>query len=58
VGRGVPNESSLAEMRATEPLMQYVVGTLKGRLTRLERGLISKPRQQCGHALGECSTVP
>jgi transposase len=44
--RGVPTEEVLAEMRAADPPVQYVVGTPKGRLTRLERDLIAKPWQQ------------
>jgi hypothetical protein len=43
--RGVPTEAVLAEMRATNPPVQYLVGTPKGRLTRLEKGLIAKPWQ-------------
>jgi len=34
--RGVPTEATLADMRAADPPVQYVVGTPKGRLTRLE----------------------
>jgi len=41
--RGVPTEAVLAEMRAADPLVQYLVGTPKGRLTRLEKGLVDKP---------------
>ena len=44
--RGVPTEEVLAEMRAADPPVQYVVGTPKGRLTRLERALLAKPWQQ------------
>jgi len=44
--RGVPTEEVLAEMRAADPPVQYVVGTPKGRLTRLERELLAKPWQQ------------
>ncbi|HLK81113.1 MAG TPA: IS1634 family transposase [Xanthobacteraceae bacterium] len=44
--RGVPTEEVLAEMRASDPPVQYVVGTPKGRLTRLERDLLAKPWQQ------------
>jgi hypothetical protein len=36
--RGVPTEAVLAEMRAADPPVQYLVGTPKGRLTRLEKG--------------------
>ena len=41
--RGVPSEAVLAEMRAADPPVQYLVGTPKGRLTRLEKGLVDKP---------------
>jgi hypothetical protein len=41
--RGVPTEAVLAEMRASDPPVQYLVGTPKGRLNRLEKHLIDKP---------------
>jgi hypothetical protein len=41
--RGVPTEAALAEMRASDPPVQYLVGTPKGRLSRLEKHLIEKP---------------
>jgi len=41
--RGVPTEAVLAEMRACDPPVQYLVGTPKGRLNRLEKHLIDKP---------------
>jgi transposase len=44
--RGIPTEEVLAEMRAADPPVQYVVGTPKGRLTRLEQELLSKPWQE------------
>jgi transposase len=44
--RGVPTEAVLAEMRAADPPVQYLVGTPKGRLSRLEKDLIGKPWQQ------------
>jgi len=44
--RGVPTEEVLAEMRAADPPVHYLVGTPKGRLTRLEKHLIAKPWQQ------------
>ena len=43
--RGVPTEAVLAEMRAADPPVQYLVGTPKGRLTRLEKALLAKPWQ-------------
>jgi transposase len=44
--RGVPTEEVLAEMRASDPPVQYLVGTPKGRLSRLEKDLIGRPWQQ------------
>src|SRR5437660_3782894 len=44
--RGVPTEEVLAEMRVANPPVQYVVGTPKGRLTRLEQDLLAKPWHQ------------
>jgi hypothetical protein len=41
--RGIPTEEVLAEMRAADPPVQYLVGTPKGRLTRLENQLLDKP---------------
>jgi hypothetical protein len=43
--RGIPTEDVLAEMRASTPPVQYLVGTPKGRLTRLEKHLLDKPWQ-------------
>jgi transposase len=43
--RGVPTEAVLVEMRAADPPVQYLVGTPKGRLTRLEKALVAKPWQ-------------
>ena len=41
--RGVPTEAVLEEMRAADPPVQYLVGTPKGRLNRLEQALLAKP---------------
>jgi hypothetical protein len=41
--RGVPTEAVLAEMRQADPPVQYLVGTPKGRLSRLEKQLLAKP---------------
>src|SRR5712671_4877378 len=38
-------EAVLAEMRGADPPVQYLVGTPKGRLTRLEQDLLSQPWQ-------------
>jgi len=44
--RGVPTEEVLAEMRAADPPVFYLVGTPKGRLTRFQKRLIDKPWQE------------
>jgi len=44
--RGIPTEEVLGQMRASDPPVQYLVGTPKGRLTALERALIEKPWKQ------------
>ena len=41
--RGIPTEEVLAEMRQADPPVQYLVGTPKGRLNRLEHELLDKP---------------
>jgi hypothetical protein len=48
--RGVPTEEVLAEMRAADPPVFYLVGTPKGRLTRLQRHLVDKPWSRPGRA--------
>ncbi len=44
--RGIPTEAVLTEMRQADPPVRYVVGTPKGRLTRLEQELLAKPWQE------------
>jgi len=44
--RGIPTEEVLAEMRASDPPVQYLVGTPKGRLSQLEKALLERPWQQ------------
>jgi hypothetical protein len=44
--RGIPTEEVLAEMRQADPPVQYLVGTPKGRLNRLENDLLDKPWQE------------
>jgi hypothetical protein len=39
--RGIPTEDVLAEMRAADPPVYYLVGTPRGRLTQLERDLLA-----------------
>jgi transposase len=41
--RGIPTEQTLQQMRAAEPPVHYLVGTPKGRLSRLETDLLLKP---------------
>jgi transposase len=43
--RGIPTEAVLEEMRQSDPPIKYLVGTPKGRLTRLEKQLLDKPWQ-------------
>lgn len=44
--RGVPTEAVLSEMRASDPPGQYLVGTPKGRLSKLEGRLLAQPWRQ------------
>ena len=41
--RGIPTEETLAEMRAANPPIHYLVGTPKGRLTQLEKAFLKLP---------------
>ena len=41
--RGIPTEETLASMRASDPPVHYLVGTPKGRLTRLEKAFVGLP---------------
>ena len=43
--RGIPTEEVLAEMRQADPPVCYLVGTPKGRLSKLEKALIGLPWQ-------------
>lgn len=54
--RGVPTEEVLEQMRKSDPPVQYLVGTPKGRLTSLERPLLQKPWKQA--AAGRASQAP
>ena len=64
--RGVPTEDALTEMRAADPPMHYLVGTPKGRLTRLEkhwspsRGKRRDPvcRSNCWHKRASSTSLP
>src|SRR5574338_1673022 len=41
--RGIPTEETLEQMRMSDPPVHYLVGTPKGRLSRLEKDLLPKP---------------
>src|SRR5208337_310833 len=41
--RGVPTEEILSQMRTADPPVRYLVGTPKGRLSKLEKELLDKP---------------
>ncbi len=43
--RGIPTEATLAAMRAGDAPVRYLVGTPKGRLTRLEQAFLAQPWQ-------------
>jgi transposase len=43
--RGIPTEEVLAEMRQADPPVSYLVGTPKGRLSKLEKELLGQPWQ-------------
>jgi hypothetical protein len=43
--RGIPTEEVLAEMRQADPPVSYLVGTPKGRLSKLEKELLARPWQ-------------
>ena len=44
--RGIPTEATLERMRAADPPIRYLVGTPKGRLSKLEGELLLKPWHQ------------
>ena len=43
--RGIPTEATLATMREGDAPVHYLVGTPKGRLTKLEKSFLGKPWQ-------------
>jgi len=43
--RGIPTEETLALMRDSDPPVHYLVGTPKGRLTKLEKSFLDQPWQ-------------
>jgi len=44
--RGIPTEEVLEQMRHSDPPVQYLVGTPKGRLSQYEKALLEKPWQE------------
>ena len=40
--RGIPTEEALKALRSTDPPVRYLVGTPKGRLSKLEQGFLSQ----------------
>lgn len=44
--RGIPTEEVILEMQQADPQIRYLVGTPKGRLTKLESELVKLPWQQ------------
>lgn len=44
--RGIPTEEVILQMQQADPQVRYLVGTPKGRLTRLETELVKLPWQQ------------
>lgn len=49
--RGIPTEETLAEMRAAPSPVHYLVGTPRGRLTKLEKGFSALPWEQAREAV-------
>ncbi len=63
MGRGIPTEEVLEQMCMSDPPVQYVVGTPKGRLSQLEGALLAKSWQQARprssrETLGPGATTP
>ncbi|MEE9196177.1 MAG: IS1634 family transposase [Alphaproteobacteria bacterium] len=44
--RGIPTEATLARMRGAKPPIHYLVGTPKGRLSRLEQAFLGRSWEQ------------
>ena len=49
--RGIPTEAVLGEMRVADPPVYYLVGTPKGRLTKLEKDLLGLPWREVRHGV-------
>jgi len=50
--RGIPTEETLASMREGDAPVRYLVGTPKGRLTRLEKAFLDLPWQEVRQCVG------
>jgi Transposase DDE domain len=44
--RGIPTEATLKKMRTVSPRIDYLVGTGRGKLTKLEKKFLERPWQQ------------
>jgi len=44
--RGIPTEETLEKMRTATPRIDYLVGTARGRLTKLEKDFLERPWEQ------------
>ena len=55
--RGIPTEEVLEQMRNADPPVHYLVGTPKGRLTRLEKDLVGKPWQRASGCTGQTAAA-
>jgi hypothetical protein len=49
--RGIPTEEVLAHMRSADTPVRYLVGTPKGRLSKLEKAFLTKPWEQVREAV-------
>lgn len=49
--RGIPTEEVLAEMRKADPAVSYLVGTPRGRLTKLEQAFLTRPWKKVREAV-------
>jgi transposase len=49
--RGVPTEAVLAEMRASQTPLHYLVGTPRGRLSQIEQAFLAKPWAEAREAV-------
>jgi transposase len=49
--RGIPTEETLSAMRSAETPIRYLVGTPKGRLTKLEKHFLSQPWEEVREAV-------